>query len=70
MVPIRPQVVHRHGTGQGSLKERLTECKRAGEDGIPVEELLEYFEGLAEAWIICTGRASSTATSNRKTFCW
>ncbi|HYV34622.1 MAG TPA: protein kinase, partial [Gemmataceae bacterium] len=33
----------------GSLKERLTECKRAGEDGIPVDELLEYFKGLAEA---------------------
>ena len=33
----------------GSLEERLAECAAAGEDGIPVEELLRYISESAEA---------------------
>jgi hypothetical protein len=33
----------------GSLRNRVEECRRAGERGIPVDELLHYFREVAEA---------------------
>lgn len=43
------QLIIAMGLGDKSLADRLTECKKAGADGIPVNELLHYMTQAADA---------------------
>jgi serine/threonine protein kinase len=47
--PLSDRLVIVMELAEGSLRDRLEECSRAGLAGIPVEELLRYFREAAEA---------------------
>jgi len=55
VAPVEPpgrrptELIMAMGLGRHSLFDRLRECREQGLDGIPVAELLDYFEGAAKA---------------------
>src|SRR5262249_6137516 len=47
--PEPAELIVAMGLGQKSLVDRLNECRKVGQQGIPLDELLKYFQDAARA---------------------